>query len=167
MNGSSDCLQLTFEELCHIRSVLTKAELDYLLFDSRLFYDVSKGKICFSCRKTRFNIFIWGYTCRICKQRVCKRCLRNVSRISKKFFLLKMNLRLLYILKARLSNAIIAQVPLDKLCPSKFSNNKQFKRDHSNSDTNSNGSSSNDNDSELSLDSPDDNKSELNFSYSK
>ena len=72
-------MQLTFDELCHIRNVLTKAELDYLLFDNRLYCDVSRGKICFSCRKTRFHLFNWGCKCRICKQRVCKKCIRNVS----------------------------------------------------------------------------------------
>ena len=31
----TECVRLTFEELCHIRSVLTKADLDYLLFDNK------------------------------------------------------------------------------------------------------------------------------------
>ena len=79
MANSENCLKLTFDELCHIRNVLTKAELDYLLFDNQLFEDVSKGRICFSCRKTKFNLFKWGSKCRVCQQRVCKKCLRNVS----------------------------------------------------------------------------------------
>ena len=79
--------------------MLTKAELDYLLFDTQLFQDVSKGKVCFSCRKTKFHLFYWGCKCRICQQRVCKKCLRN----------------------AQLKNGQIAQVPLFKLCPNKFS----------------------------------------------
>ena len=78
LKSDVDCLNLTFGELCHIRNVLTKAELDYLLFDDQLFQDVSKGKICFSCRKTKFNLFNWGCKCRICQQKICKKCLRNV-----------------------------------------------------------------------------------------
>lgn len=92
-------MRLTFEELCHIRNVLTKAELDYLLFDNQIFQDVSRGKVCFSCRKTKFSIFNWSSKCRICQQKICKKCLRS----------------------AQLKNGQIAQVPLFKLCPNKFS----------------------------------------------
>lgn len=59
--------------------MLTKAELDYLLFDNHLFNEVSRGKICFSCRKTKFNLFSWGQKCRICQQKICKKCLRSVQ----------------------------------------------------------------------------------------
>ena len=80
-NDQGECLKLTFDELCHIRNVLTKAELDYLLFDNQLFNDVAKGKVCFSCRKTKFNLFNfnWGHKCQICQQKICKKCLRNVK----------------------------------------------------------------------------------------
>ncbi len=91
-------ISLSFDELCHIRKVLTKNDLDYLLFDKQLYDEVSRGKICFSCRKTKFNLFTWGSKCRICQQRICKKCMRN----------------------AQLKNSQIAQVPLAKLCPRKF-----------------------------------------------
>lgn len=77
--SKSNSLQLSFDELCHIRSVLTKVELDSLLFDTNLYNDVLNGKICFSCRKSSFNLFRWGHKCQICKQRVCGKCLRQVS----------------------------------------------------------------------------------------
>lgn len=113
-------MSLTFEELCHIRSVLTKAELDYLLFDTQLFQDVSKGKVCFSCRKTKFHLFYWGCKCRICQQRVCKKCLRTVILILCYYLIYYYN----YLFKkACLKNGQIAQVPLFKLCPNKFSDN--------------------------------------------
>jgi hypothetical protein len=76
---NSNSLQLSFDELCHIRSVLTKVELDSLLFNTNLYNDVLNGKICFSCRKSSFNLFRWGHKCQICKQRVCGKCLRQVS----------------------------------------------------------------------------------------
>jgi spire-like protein len=116
LKNSSDCLNLTFDELCHIRNVLTKAELDYLLFDDQLFQDVSKGKICFSCRKTKFNLFNWGCKCRICQQKICKKCLRN----------------------AQLKNGQIAQVPLFKLCPTKFEKELSPKINNNNNNNNNN-----------------------------
>lgn len=78
-SNKTECLKLTFDELCHIRNVLTKAELDYLLFDNHLFNEVQRGKICFACRKTKFNLFSWGHKCRICQQKICKKCLRSVQ----------------------------------------------------------------------------------------
>ncbi|CAF0716819.1 unnamed protein product [Brachionus calyciflorus] len=98
----TECVRLTFEELCHIRSVLTKADLDYLLFDNKIYYDVSRGKVCFSCRKTRFHLFNWGAKCRICQQKICKKCLRS----------------------AQLKNGHLVKVPVDKLCPERISQSK-------------------------------------------
>ena len=103
---SKECLKLTFDELCHIRNVLTKAELDYLLFDNQLFQEVSRGKICFSCRKTKFHLFNWGQKCRICQQKICKKCLRS----------------------AQLKNGcLMAQVPMYKLQPNSQYNHNNNK----------------------------------------
>ncbi|CAH1644673.1 unnamed protein product [Spodoptera littoralis] len=56
---SDDRLSLTLEEIVHIRSVLTKAELE----------------VCFLCLKTRFGIFgPWGQKCKLCKKTVCQKC---------------------------------------------------------------------------------------------
>lgn len=43
--NSTECLSLTLEEVVHIRSVLTKAELESLLVDTRHYEDVAKGKV--------------------------------------------------------------------------------------------------------------------------
>ncbi len=45
MKESSDVLSLTFDEFCHIRNVITRAELETLLFDEKLYTDVAQGKV--------------------------------------------------------------------------------------------------------------------------
>jgi len=60
------CLNLA--EVKHIRSVITKAELEGLP------PAVSLGKICFSCIKTKFSLFSRGQSCDICTQLVCGQC---------------------------------------------------------------------------------------------
>jgi len=67
-------LELTLEEVVHIRSVLTRAELEALPLDNNLKEDVERGKICFLCMKTKFGIFNWGLRCQMCSQQVCGRC---------------------------------------------------------------------------------------------
>lgn len=69
-----ETLDLNLDELVHIRSVLTKAELESLPLDGTFKEDVEKGKICFLCMKTRFGIFVWGVRCQLCKQQVCSKC---------------------------------------------------------------------------------------------
>jgi len=67
-------LELSLEEVVHIRSVLTRAELEALPLDNNLKEDVERGKICFLCMKTKFGIFNWGLRCQMCSQQVCGRC---------------------------------------------------------------------------------------------
>lgn len=70
-----DRLSLTLEEIVHIRSVLTKAELEALPTEGRIKTDVENGKVCFLCLKTRFGIFgPWGHKCALCKRTVCNKC---------------------------------------------------------------------------------------------
>lgn len=77
-----DRLSLTLEEIVHIRSVLTKAELEALPVEGRVKEDVERRKVCFLCLKTRFGIFgPWGQRCRLCKRTVCQRCYTKVSSI--------------------------------------------------------------------------------------
>ena len=45
MKDSSNTLSLTFEEFCHIRNVITRAELETLLFDEKLYAEVAQGKV--------------------------------------------------------------------------------------------------------------------------
>ncbi|KAK0088526.1 hypothetical protein PV325_011725 [Microctonus aethiopoides] len=68
-------LSLTLEEIVHIRSVLTKAELESLPVEGRVKEDVEKRRVCFLCLKTRFGILgPWGQRCKLCERTVCVKC---------------------------------------------------------------------------------------------
>jgi len=67
-------LDLTLDEVIHIRTVLTKAELEGLPLDGSLKDDVEKGKVCFLCMKTRFGFFSRGCKCELCSRQVCAKC---------------------------------------------------------------------------------------------
>jgi len=75
---------LTLEEVSHIRSQITVAELEQLdiSIDKRSDYD--KGRICFLCAKTRFSMFYWAYPCQLCKRQVCKNCCDKIKLPSNK-----------------------------------------------------------------------------------
>lgn len=45
MKNSSETLALTFAEFCHIRNVITRAELETLLFDDKLYNEVAQSKV--------------------------------------------------------------------------------------------------------------------------
>lgn len=45
MKDNSSTLSLTFDEFCHIRNVITRAELETLLFDEKLYSEVAQGKV--------------------------------------------------------------------------------------------------------------------------
>nr|CAH7761198.1 unnamed protein product [Callosobruchus chinensis] len=75
-----DRLSLTLSEIVHIRTVLTKAELEALPVEGRVRHDVESRKVCFLCLKTRFGIFgPWGRRCALCRRTVCARCCRRAS----------------------------------------------------------------------------------------
>lgn len=74
-----ECLSLTLEEVTHIRSVLTKAELESLISHADLYSLVAKNKVCFTCKTTRFTLFgEWGTKCKFCKRTICSRCMRKM-----------------------------------------------------------------------------------------
>ncbi|XP_013411067.1 protein spire homolog 1 isoform X1 [Lingula anatina] len=75
-----ECLSLRIDEVMHIRSVLTKAELECLYgTDMDMYNQVSKGKICFTCRVTKFGMFgPWGVKCKFCKRKVCNKCSKKM-----------------------------------------------------------------------------------------
>eukprot|EP00096_Caligus_rogercresseyi_P009932 TRINITY_DN3480_c0_g1_i1.p1 TRINITY_DN3480_c0_g1~~TRINITY_DN3480_c0_g1_i1.p1 ORF type:complete len:422 (-),score=112.15 TRINITY_DN3480_c0_g1_i1:338-1603(-) len=66
--------ELQLEEVAHIRSVLTKAELETLPMDNNIRANVQRGKVCYVCLKTRFGLFYRGQKCDMCKQMVCANC---------------------------------------------------------------------------------------------
>ncbi|KAK7874016.1 hypothetical protein R5R35_013423 [Gryllus longicercus] len=73
--AAMECLSLTLEEIVHIRSVLTKAELESLPVEGHVKEDVEKKKVCFLCLKTRFGIFgPWGQICKLCQRTICGKC---------------------------------------------------------------------------------------------
>ncbi|CAL1530263.1 unnamed protein product [Lymnaea stagnalis] len=75
-----ECLSLTLEEVTHIREVLTKAELESLISHPDLYQQVSKSKLCFTCKTSRFTLFgEWGTKCKLCKRTVCSKCLRKMN----------------------------------------------------------------------------------------
>ena len=67
-------LDLNLEEVAHIRSVLTRAELDALPLDSGVKEAVEGGRLCFLCLTTRFGLFTRGTKCQVCHQMVCTKC---------------------------------------------------------------------------------------------
>ena len=58
-------LDLNLEEVAHIRSVLTRAELDALPLDTGVKEAVEGGRLCFLCLTTRFGLFTRGTKCQV------------------------------------------------------------------------------------------------------
>ncbi len=79
--SSLHTLDLTLAEVVHIRTVLTKAELEGLTIDAGLREDLERAKVCFLCMKVKFGIFNWSYTCQLCQHAVCSGCLTKVRRL--------------------------------------------------------------------------------------
>eukprot|EP00092_Neocalanus_flemingeri_P016892 GFUD01018270.1.p1 GENE.GFUD01018270.1~~GFUD01018270.1.p1 ORF type:complete len:616 (+),score=121.73 GFUD01018270.1:128-1975(+) len=69
----------TLEEVSHMRSQITVAELQQLDLSNDKWKDYVKGRICFLCAKTRFGIFFWAYPCQLCKRQVCKNCCDKIK----------------------------------------------------------------------------------------
>jgi len=84
-----ECLSLTLQEVQHIRSVLTKAEIETLAVTKSLRDDLENGKICFTCLKTRFSFWgPWPTACKLCERAICDRfVVINISNISDKLLL--------------------------------------------------------------------------------
>ena len=74
-----DFLNLTVDEMMHIRQVLTKAELDNLSLPKDLLCDIKLEIICFLCKTTRFNLFKKKFKCKFCEKCVCKSCCRSIQ----------------------------------------------------------------------------------------
>ena len=72
-------LDLSLAEVAHIRSVLTRAELEEmdLAPDRRREYE--RGRVCFLCGVTRFGLFTWAVQCGLCRRYVCSSCCGKIS----------------------------------------------------------------------------------------
>ena len=81
--SSSDSLEiensLTLAEVSHICEQMKMAELDETDLNNVQREEISKGKICFNCVKTKFNWITWSYTCQICRKKVCKNCCAKID----------------------------------------------------------------------------------------
>ncbi|KAK2708857.1 protein spire homolog 1-like isoform X2 [Artemia franciscana] len=73
-NRRGSLLHLTLPEVVHIRTTLTRAEIEKKL-DPSIRQELLKGKICYSC-KVRFGLLFgpWAQQCHLCKQKVCSKC---------------------------------------------------------------------------------------------
>jgi len=69
-----DLCHLSLEEVGHIRSQITMADMERQEMSKQARKDYNKGRICSQCAKTRFNMFHWSYYCQLCKRQVCKTC---------------------------------------------------------------------------------------------
>jgi len=67
-------LNLNLEELRHIRTQLTKAELENKDFGEELRSELTSGNICFLCMTVKFGLISWAYDCKICQKYVCGNC---------------------------------------------------------------------------------------------
>lgn len=68
-------LSLTLEEIVHIRTVLTAAEIEALPAEASVRANVEARKVCFLCLKTKFSVFgPWGHRCILCQCTVCNKC---------------------------------------------------------------------------------------------
>merc|ERR1712025_1082698 len=58
---SQDLCRLSLEEVGLIRSQITMADMERQDMSKQTRKDYVKGRICFQCAKTRFNMFHWAY----------------------------------------------------------------------------------------------------------
>ena len=72
-------LDLSLAEVAHIRSQLTKAELEEMDLATDKKREYEKGKICFLCGVVRFGIFTWAVMCQLCKRYVCSTCVGKIT----------------------------------------------------------------------------------------
>ena len=97
--GSSEeggtTLNLTLEEVRHIRTALTRAELEVSekirqklghpknipdhIFPQGLPPSVSQGRLCFSCMNSKFGLFWRGHPCNLCSMLICGKCVNKVG----------------------------------------------------------------------------------------
>jgi hypothetical protein len=72
-------LDLTIEELAHIRAQLTKAALEERNVAPDKKRDLEKGRLCFVCENVRFGVFSWASFCIICNKYICSKCVSKIK----------------------------------------------------------------------------------------
>ena len=71
-------LNLSHDEVAHIRSVLAKAKLEALPLTQELRSDLERSRVCFQCMKVKFSLFSWAYACKLCRHSICSKCITKV-----------------------------------------------------------------------------------------
>jgi len=72
-------LNLNLEEVSHIRSTLTKAELEDRDLPDERKKEFEKGKTCFLCGLVKFGLFNWAVLCQLCRRYVCSSCVSKIA----------------------------------------------------------------------------------------
>ena len=71
-------LDLTLEEVSHMRHTMTKVELEERELSPSEKAAFEKSKICFCCHQIRFNLLNWAYPCEFCRRSVCAKCCAKI-----------------------------------------------------------------------------------------
>ena len=80
-------IYMSLEEVKHMRSTLTKLDLESLDPDERTYKELANGRLCFCCRKRKFSLLgNWSRVCEICECRVCYYCIHKVDSSSSYLF---------------------------------------------------------------------------------
>ena len=80
---ATSTLTLSYEELKHIRSALSRHKLESLC-DPDLKAEIEKGSVCFHCYKTKFSLFFnRKQQCQLCLRNICSRCISKVRFLNK------------------------------------------------------------------------------------
>ena len=76
--GGLHRLDLTLEEVSHMRHTMTKVELEERELSPSEKAAYEKSKICFCCHQIKFNLLNWAYPCQFCRRSVCARCCAKI-----------------------------------------------------------------------------------------
>jgi len=76
--GGLHRLDLTLEEVSHMRHTMTKVELEERELSPSEKAAFEKSKICFCCHQIRFNLLNWAYPCEFCRRSVCAKCCAKI-----------------------------------------------------------------------------------------
>ena len=76
--GGLHRLDLTLEEVSHMRHTMTKVELEERELSPSEKAAYEKSKICFCCHQIKFNLLNWAYPCEFCRRSVCAKCCAKI-----------------------------------------------------------------------------------------
>ena len=117
---ATSTLTLSYEELKHIRSALSRHKLESLC-DPDLKAEIEKGSVCFHCYKTKFSLFFnRKQQCQLCLRNICSRCISKVRFLNKaRLLLLKATDKLrkfIFVIHSVWTTSTFVMDLKDKLC---------------------------------------------------